>query len=127
MARVLVPVIPRSFALMPHPLLLLLHTSCHAPQERVRLNHQRIARAVARVDSQFQEQMSQASATLDGVDRARSGGGGDRRSVVSSVGGGAEKNRDLAILAASDSAKVREFRVWGMYTGGPFRKTRAWF
>ncbi|CAN0416422.1 unnamed protein product, partial [Ectocarpus sp. 12 AP-2014] len=38
-------------------------------KEKVRLNHQRIARAVARVDAQFQEQMSVASATLNGVDR----------------------------------------------------------
>eukprot|EP00752_Nemacystus_decipiens_P007282 g6518.t1 len=75
-------------------------------QERVRLNHQRIARAVARVDSQFQEQMSQASATLDGVDRAESGEGGGGGSVVSSLGGGGEKNREMAVMAASDSAKL---------------------
>eukprot|EP00903_Cladosiphon_okamuranus_P008959 g8573.t1 len=75
-------------------------------QERVRLNHQRIARAVARVDSQFQQQMSQASATLDGVERAESGGDGDGGSSVSSVARGAEKNRDLAVMAASDGAKL---------------------
>lgn len=67
---------------------------------------------MAKVDAQFQEQMSVASATLNGVDRAeRSGGdagsgagGGDR--VTSAVGGGAEKNRDLAVMAASDGPKV---------------------
>lgn len=90
-------------------------TSSHAPQEKVRMNHQRIACAVARVDSQFQEQMSQASATLNGVDRAESGRGGSGGSVVSSVGRGAEKNRELAVMAASDSAKVGKFDSWGKY------------
>lgn len=70
---------------------------------------------MAKVDSQFQEQMSQASATLDGVDRAEGGGGGGGRSVVSSVVGGAEKNRDLAVMAASDSAKVREIAPFGRF------------
>lgn len=76
---------------------------------------------MARVDSQFQEQMSQASATLDGVERAESGGCGSGGSMVSSVVGGAEKNRDLAVMAASDGPKVREF-VQMM-----FMKTRALF
>ncbi|CBN77134.1 hypothetical protein Esi_0036_0099 [Ectocarpus siliculosus] len=80
--------------------------------EKVRRNHQRIARAVAKVDAQFQEQMSVASATLNGVDRAEKSGGdagsgagaGDR--VTSAVGGGAEKSRDLAVMAASDGPKL---------------------
>lgn len=90
-----------------------LPTSYHVPQEKVRLSHQRIARALAKVDSKFQEQMSQASATLDGVDRAENGGGWGGGSAASSVVGVAEKNRELAVLAASDSAKVWKRSSWG--------------
>ncbi|CAM9262801.1 unnamed protein product, partial [Hapterophycus canaliculatus] len=71
-------------------------------QEKVRLNHLRIARAVAKVDSQFQEQMSVASATLNEVESGDAG----RGSVASFDGGGKEQHRGLAIMAASDSAKL---------------------
>lgn len=72
-------------------------------QEKVRLNHERIARAEAKVDTQFQEQMSVASATLSEVETGGNGSG----SVVSSAGGRTEQHRGLAIMAASESAKVR--------------------
>lgn len=87
---------------LPHPL----PPPSPVPQERVRSNHQRIARAVAKIDEQFQQQMDQASATLEGVDRADStlGGGLPHASTVSTTG--ADDNRDLAIMVASDSAKV---------------------
>lgn len=59
------------------------------------------------MDAKFQEQMSVASATLNGVDRAGdAGSGAGEGGVASAVGGGAEKNRDLAVMAASDGPKV---------------------
>lgn len=68
----------------------------------MRLNHQLIARAEAKVDTQFQEQMSVASATLNEVES----GGVGMGSVATSAGGRGEQHRGLAIMAASDSAKV---------------------
>ncbi|CAM9852836.1 unnamed protein product [Scytosiphon promiscuus] len=71
-------------------------------QEKVRLDYQRIARAEAKVDAQFQEQMSMASATLNEVESGGIGIG----SVASSAGRRTEQPRGLAIMAASDSAKL---------------------
>lgn len=76
------------------------------PQERVLSNHQRIARAVAKIDEQFQQQMSKASATLNDVDRAGNTRGGGLPHASTNSSTGIEKNRDLAIMVASDSAKV---------------------
>lgn len=87
--------------LQPPPPLLL-----PVPQERVLSNHQRIARAVAKIDEQFQQQMSKASATLNDVDRAGNTRGGGLPHASANSSTGIEKNRDLAIMAASDSAKV---------------------
>ena len=56
--------------------------------------------------------MSQASAALDGVEGGEGGGVGGGTILAPSCssscvpGGKVEKNRDLAVMAASDSAKV---------------------
>ena len=70
-------------------------------QERVLLNHQRIARAVARTDTQLQEQLSKASSSLHDVDKAE----GIQREAAG-ASGKSETNRDLAVMAASDAPKV---------------------
>lgn len=68
------------------------------------LNHQRIARAVARTDTQLQEQMSQASSSLHAVDSSKAEG--IQREAAVGATGKAETNRDLAVMAASDAPKV---------------------
>lgn len=84
-------------------------------QERVLLNHQRIARAVARTDTQLQEQMSQASSSLQGVDSKTEG---IQRQAAAGVTGKAERNRDLAIMIASDAPKVRRLVVTLVFVPG---------
>lgn len=82
---------------------------CPPSQDRVRLNHQRIARAVAKIDNQFEEQMTQASATLNSVEKI----GGVDGSTASQLKG-VDNNRDLAVMAASDSAKVKYTLGWAL-------------
>lgn len=73
-------------------------------QERVLFNHQRVARAVARTDTQLQEQMSQASSSLQDVEGKTEGIQGETSAGAT---GKAERNRDLAVMAASDAPKAR--------------------
>lgn len=83
-------------------------------QEKVRLRHQQIARAVAKVDQQLQKEMDEASAALNSVEETE-GVAGRRQDECSSAFTKAprkEMNRDLAVMAASDSAKVARRNIY---------------
>lgn len=66
------------------------------------INHQRIARAVAKTDSKLQEQMNQVSSSLNDVEKAER----VQREAAPAAAGKTEENRDLAVMAASDAPKV---------------------
>lgn len=80
-----------------------IHHSHRFLQDKSSSNHQRLARALAKIDSSFQEQMKKTSASLNSVGTTEEGA-----EDASTPIRGVKKNRDLAILKASDSAKVWE-------------------